>query len=79
LVRVPASSAFTIIGRVHDGLPARASPAVSVVIPVYNGARFLAEALDSILGQTLADFELIVIDDGSVDDTAEILRSYAAR
>lgn len=53
------------------------SPTVSVVMPVYNGARYLAETLDSILAQTYRDFELLVIDDGSTDPTPEILRRYA--
>jgi glycosyltransferase involved in cell wall biosynthesis len=43
---------------------------------VYNAAPWLAEAVDSVLGQTFADFELIVVDDGSVDATPEILRRY---
>jgi len=54
-----------------------ASPTVSVVMPVYNGARYLAETLDSILAQTYRDFELLVMDDGSTDQTPEILRKYA--
>lgn len=45
---------------------------VSVIVPVYNGERFLAEALNSILSQTLAPAEVIVVDDGSTDRTAEI-------
>ncbi len=45
---------------------------------VYNGERFLREAVESVLGQTLMDIELIVIDDGSTDATAEILDEYAA-
>ena len=48
-------------------------PALSVVTAVYNGEPWLAEALDSIVGQTFHDFEFIVVDDGSVDGTAEIL------
>jgi glycosyltransferase involved in cell wall biosynthesis len=46
---------------------------------VYNGERFLREALDSVLCQTFTDFEFIVVDDGSTDRTAEILRSYGER
>lgn len=52
------------------------SPQVSVLMPVYNGERFIAEAIESVLAQTLAAFELIVVDDGSTDRTAEIVRSY---
>jgi len=51
-------------------------PTVSVVIPSYNRASFLREAIDSVLGQDSDDFELIVIDDGSTDDTPRLLRSY---
>ncbi|MGD8758426.1 MAG: glycosyltransferase, partial [Deltaproteobacteria bacterium] len=51
-------------------------PTVSVVIPSYNRASLLKEAVDSVLGQDFDDFELIVIDDGSTDDTAGLLQSY---
>lgn len=51
-------------------------PKLSVVMSVYNGERYLAEALDSILNQTFKDFELIVIDDGSTDKTPKVLKSY---
>jgi glycosyltransferase involved in cell wall biosynthesis len=49
---------------------------VSVLLPVRNAERFLREAVDSVLGQTLADLELVVVDDGSTDGTAAILASY---
>ncbi len=52
---------------------------ISVVMAVYNGARDLAATLDSILAQTERDFELIVVDDGSTDDTPSILDTYAAK
>ncbi|HEX3455234.1 MAG TPA: glycosyltransferase family A protein [Gaiellaceae bacterium] len=52
---------------------------VSVVMPVRDGERFLGEALESVLGQTLADFELIVVDDGSTDGTAALLADAARR
>lgn len=48
-------------------------------MPVYNGACYLSEAIDSILGQSVADFELIIIDDGSDDSTPDILADYARR
>ena len=54
-------------------------PTVSVVMSVYNGEAFLPEAIESILGQTLREFEFLVIDDGSKDGTAEILGGYASR
>jgi glycosyltransferase involved in cell wall biosynthesis len=50
---------------------------VSVIIPVYNTAAFIRECLDAVLGQTLADIEVIVIDDGSTDGCAAILDGYA--
>lgn len=52
-------------------------PKISVVMPAYNAGRFIGEAIDSILRQTYDQFELIIINDGSVDDTAEIVRSFA--
>ena len=52
-------------------------PLVSVLLCVYNGERYLAQALESVLGQTLRDFECIAVDDGSADATPEILARYA--
>jgi hypothetical protein len=54
-------------------------PRVSVGVPVYNGERYLRQALDSILAQTFSDFELIISDNASTDATPEICRDYAAR
>lgn len=54
------------------------APRLSVGLPVYNGQRFLAEALDSLLDQSFTDFELIISDNASTDDTEEICRRYAA-
>lgn len=53
------------------------SPRISIILPVWNGEKFLAAAVDSLLAQTFTDFELLVVDDGSNDRTPEILRSYA--
>ncbi|HJZ99744.1 MAG TPA: glycosyltransferase, partial [Candidatus Solibacter sp.] len=58
-------------------MAASSTPIVSVVMPIYNGARYLHAALRSILDQTLRDIELIAIDDASVDGTSEILASAA--
>jgi glycosyltransferase involved in cell wall biosynthesis len=55
------------------------TPVVSVVTPAYNAARFLPETVDSVLAQTLADFELILVDDGSTDDTLAVARRQATR
>ena len=49
---------------------------ISVVIPTYNRVTFLKDAIDSVLAQTFLDFELIVVDDGSTDDTPKLLSSY---
>jgi glycosyltransferase involved in cell wall biosynthesis len=54
-------------------------PTISIGLPVYNGERFIREALDSVLRQTFTDFELIISDNNSSDTTQEICRSYAAR
>lgn len=53
-------------------------PKVSIGLPVYNGEKFLAKALDSLLGQTFGDFELLISDDASRDGTWEICNQYAA-
>lgn len=54
-------------------------PVVSVGLPVYNGARFLRTAIESVLGQTLGDLELIISDNGSTDNTPDICAEYAVR
>lgn len=53
-----------------------AVPLISVCIPVYNGAPFIADAINSVLNQTFTDFELLIIDNGSTDNTVEITNGY---
>jgi len=55
------------------------TPAVTVLMPVYNAERFVAGTVDTILAQTFGDFEFLIINDGSTDRSLEILQSYANR
>lgn len=52
---------------------------ISVIIPVYNGETYLAQCLDSIIGQTLKEIEIICVNDGSKDRTQQILEKYAEK
>ena len=52
------------------------NPKISVIMPVYNMEKFLAKAIDSILNQTINNFEFIIINDGSTDNSLNILKSY---
>lgn len=52
------------------------SPLVSVVIPAYNHERFIGAAIESVLDQTIGDLELLIVDDGSTDGTASVIKSY---
>ncbi len=67
----PANSVDSKTGKGHH------TPKVSVGVPVYNGERYLALCLDSLLGQTFSDFEIIISDNGSTDSTMQICRRYA--
>jgi hypothetical protein len=62
------------------GTPATAdTPRFTVLVPVYNHERYIGQALDSLLGQTFADWEAVVVDDGSTDGTPAVIEGYAAR
>src|SRR5574344_101664 len=52
---------------------------VSVIIPVYNSEKYLSRCLDSIIAQTLNEIEIICVDNGSIDNSAELIKSYIAR
>src|SRR5689334_8631307 len=56
-----------------------ALPLVSVIIPCYNSGRWIAEAIDSALSQTYEPLEVVVVDDGSSDDSLPIIRSFESR
>src|SRR3989338_6124930 len=51
-------------------------PEVSVLMPAYNAGKYIGEAIESILHQTFTDFELVIVDDGSTDNTWDIIQEY---
>ena len=57
-------------------MPAK-NPLVSVIMPMYNSARFIPQTLESLIYQTMTDFEVIVIDDCSTDNSVEVVESFA--
>jgi glycosyltransferase involved in cell wall biosynthesis len=59
--------------------PSHPSNSVSVVMPVFNGAKYIGETLDSVLAQTVPPTEVIVVNDGSTDDTASVVQAYGNR
>ena len=54
----------------------RIKPVVSVIIPTCNYSRFLPDAVESVLNQTFSDFEVIIVDDGSTDNTADVVKPF---
>jgi glycosyltransferase involved in cell wall biosynthesis len=62
-----------------EGVRPAAAPRVACVIPVHNGARYLRQAIESVLDQTYAPLDLVVVDDGSSDESATIAASYGDR
>ena len=61
----------------HNETRYKSEPLVSVILPAFNAERFISGAIDSIIGQSFKDFELLVIDDGSTDNTAAIVQGYS--
>ena len=57
----------------------KSMPLISVIVPVYNTEKYLPKCLDSIIAQTFTDIEIICVDDGSTDNSAEILKQYRAK
>ena len=55
------------------------NPVISVIIPIYNTEKYLADCLDSVCAQTLRDIEIICVNDGSTDNSAAILAKYAQK
>ena len=54
-------------------------PKISVIVPIYNAENFLERCIDSLLAQTIEDFELILVNDGSTDNCLQILEEYAKK
>ncbi|MDO8793581.1 MAG: glycosyltransferase family 2 protein [Vicinamibacterales bacterium] len=72
--RLPGILAWRFLSREQCTL---ASPRIAVILPVYNGEQYVAEAIRSVLDQTYADFRLFVVDDGSIDRSFEIVEAFA--
>jgi glycosyltransferase involved in cell wall biosynthesis len=64
---------------VENGDCKNANPTLSIIVPIYNAEKYLPECLESILSQTFSDFEVICVNDGSADDSANILAEFSAR
>ena len=74
--KISMAEDVSTVEKAYDTSSEKSCPKVSVIIPVYNTAEFLPKCLDSVVGQTLQNIEIICIDDGSTDNSLEILREY---
>ena len=54
-------------------------PQISIIVPIYNGAKYINKCIEMIINQTFKDFELIIIDDGSTDNTSDMCNEYAKK
>ena len=70
---------FSVVAPESISTPNSTAPAISVIIPLYNAERFIGECLDSLLLQTFQDFEVIIVDDCSTDNSVAIAESYAEK
>ena len=76
LTRQTTQAAKALVDNHDDSCPIMiTSPLVSVIIPAYNASRFIRKTLDSVLAQSYQNIEVVVVDDGSIDDTARIVQS----
>jgi glycosyltransferase involved in cell wall biosynthesis len=75
-IKIPVKQTVTLPESKGDKLKSSDMIPVTVLIPVYNAEPFLHETIDSVLSQTFPDFELLLLDDGSTDRSAEIIKSY---
>jgi glycosyltransferase involved in cell wall biosynthesis len=73
----PSSPPPLTDSQIAGGHEPMSAPAISVLMPAHNAGRYVAKAVESILAQTYTDFEFLIVDDGSIDDTPKILRRYA--
>ena len=84
--KIPKNASVILIGHSLGGMIAqqfsadkemKENPLISVLMPVYNGEKYLREAIDSVLAQTYTNFELLLINDGSTDSSKDIILSYS--
>jgi teichuronic acid biosynthesis glycosyltransferase TuaG len=67
------------VGKINQSVDCRATPLVSVIMPSFNSGQYIKKAIQSVLAQSFFDFEILIIDGGSVDNTIEIIKYYAER